>query len=304
MRTSVTRPVARTAVMRRSCSRGSPGRAGASRRAPRPARASAPRSPSPSAPAMIRPTSRKSSSSKPRIVAAGVPIRTPEATVGGRSSNGTVFRFTVSCTSSSRSSASLPVQSVARRSSWRRCVSVPPVSDVEAARDQPVGERVGVRAHLLPGRRGTPPSAAIRKHVAFAAIACTSGPPCIPGKTARSTRLRVLLAGRGRSRRAGPASVLCVVEVTKSQCVDRVRVQPRRDEPGEVGHVAHQQRADLVRDLAELGPSRRCAGRRSRRTRSASAGAPSPARAPRRSRRVSSRARRRSGRSCRAARRS
>ena len=31
---------------------------------------------------MIRPTSRKSSSSKPRIVAAGVPIRTPEATVG------------------------------------------------------------------------------------------------------------------------------------------------------------------------------------------------------------------------------
>ena len=45
---------------------------------------------------MIDATSRKSSSSKPRIVAAGVPIRTPEATIGGRSSNGTVLRFTVS----------------------------------------------------------------------------------------------------------------------------------------------------------------------------------------------------------------
>ena len=76
---------------------------------------------------MIRATSRKSSSSKPRIVAAGVPIRTPDAIVGGRSSNGTVLRFTVSFTSCSRSSASLPVQSVPRRSSWSRCVSVPPV---------------------------------------------------------------------------------------------------------------------------------------------------------------------------------
>ena len=66
---------------------------------------------------MIRPTSRKSSSSKPRMVAAGVPIRTPEATVGGRSSKGTVLRFTVSFTSSRRSSASFPVQSVLRRSS-------------------------------------------------------------------------------------------------------------------------------------------------------------------------------------------
>jgi hypothetical protein len=66
---------------------------------------------------MIRPTSAKSSSSKPRMVAAGVPMRTPEATVGGRSSNGTVFRFTVTATSWSRSSASLPVHSVLRRSS-------------------------------------------------------------------------------------------------------------------------------------------------------------------------------------------
>ena len=41
---------------------------------------------------MIAPTSRRSSSSKPRIVTAGVPRRMPEASIGGRSSNGTVLR--------------------------------------------------------------------------------------------------------------------------------------------------------------------------------------------------------------------
>ena len=35
---------------------------------------------------MIAPTSRMSSSSRPRMVAAGVPMRTPDAIVGGRSS--------------------------------------------------------------------------------------------------------------------------------------------------------------------------------------------------------------------------
>src|SRR6266511_1163920 len=50
---------------------------------------------SPRASTMTRPISRKSSSSIPRIVAAGVPMRTPLATVGGRASNGTVLRLTV-----------------------------------------------------------------------------------------------------------------------------------------------------------------------------------------------------------------
>ena len=49
----------------------------------------------------------------------------------------------------------------------------------------------------------------------------------------------------------GPASVLCVVEVTKSQCSTGIRLQPGGDEPGEVGHVAEEQRADLVGDRAE-----------------------------------------------------
>ena len=38
-----------------------------------------------------------------------------------------------------------------------------------------------------------------------------------------------------------------------SQCSTGFGCRPGGDEPGEVGHVAHQQRVDLVRDLAELG---------------------------------------------------
>ena len=57
---------------------------------------------------MIDATSRKSSVSNPRIVAAGVPRRTPEATIGGRSSKGTVLRFAVSLHPSSRSCAASP----------------------------------------------------------------------------------------------------------------------------------------------------------------------------------------------------
>ena len=74
------------------------------------------------------PTSCASASSRPRMVAAGVPMRTPEAIVGGRSSNGTVLRLTVMRMSCSRSSMSLPESALLRRSSWTRCVSVPPVS--------------------------------------------------------------------------------------------------------------------------------------------------------------------------------
>ena len=58
---------------------------------------------------------------------------------------------------------------------------------------------------------------AIRKQAAFAAIVCISGPPCMPGKTARSTAFACSSLQRMKPAR-GPASVLCVVEVTKSQC--------------------------------------------------------------------------------------
>jgi hypothetical protein len=55
---------------------------------------------------MISATSVNSASRKPRVASAGVPIRTPEVTIGGRGSFGTEFLFTVMPTSCSRFSAS------------------------------------------------------------------------------------------------------------------------------------------------------------------------------------------------------
>ena len=72
----------------------------------------------------------------------------------------------------------------------------------------------------------------------------------MPGKTARSTACACssrqstkpdARAGERLVRRRGDEVAV----------LDRVRVQPGGDEPGEVGHVAHEQRADLVGDLAE-----------------------------------------------------
>ena len=174
-------------------------------------------------------TSRKSSSSKPRIVQAGVPIRTPDATVGGRSSNGTVLRFTVMSTSASRSSASLPVHSDARRSTWIRWVSVPPVrTSRPPAWSSAASASAFARICAWYSRKAG--VAAIRKQVAFAAITCCIGPPCIPGKTARSSACACSSRQRTNPER-GPASVLCVVEETKSQCGTGFGCRPAATRP-------------------------------------------------------------------------
>ena len=169
-------------------------------------------------------------------------------------------------------------------------------------------EEVRVRAareHVQAGRRSARPRARRRSR---APASGTRGTP--PSRRCGSTRLRgdhvleraalhagedgavdrlrVLLAAEDE---AGPRPGERLVRGRGDDVavLDRVRMEPGGDETGEVGHVAHEQRADLVGDLAELGRSRRCADRRSRRRRSASAGAPSRGRAPRRSRRRSSR---------------
>ena len=57
-----------------------------------------------------RPSSR--AGPMPRVVTAGVPMRTPLVTNGLRFSPGTVFLLAVMCTSSRRCSSSLPVMSI------------------------------------------------------------------------------------------------------------------------------------------------------------------------------------------------
>ena len=163
------------------------------------------------------------------MVQAGVPIRTPEATVGGRSSKGTVFRLAVMFTSASRSSASLPVHSDARRSTWSRCVSVPPVrTSSPPAWSSSASASAFARTCVWYSRKAGVP--AIRKQVAFAAITCSIGPPCIPGNTARSSACACSSRQRTKPER-GPDSVLCVVDETKSQCGTGFGCRPAATSP-------------------------------------------------------------------------
>ena len=72
----------------------------------------------------------------------------------------------------------------------------------------------------------------------------------MPGKTALSTACRVLvLAEDEAGARAGERLVAGRGDEVAVR--HRVRVQPGGDEPGDVGHVAEEQRADLVRDRAK-----------------------------------------------------
>ena len=64
----------------------------------------------------------------PRVVTAGVPRRTPLATIGGFLSNGMAFLFTVMPAVPSAASAALPVmpfEKVSTRTMW---LSVPPLT--------------------------------------------------------------------------------------------------------------------------------------------------------------------------------
>jgi hypothetical protein len=88
--------------------------------------------------------------------------------------------------------------------------------------------------------------AAILKAAALAAMTCMSGPPCWPGNTAdwnffanSSVPARIMPP-------RGPASVLCVVEVTTCASGTGFGCRPGGDEPAEVRHVDQEERADLV----------------------------------------------------------
>ena len=122
----------------------------------------------------------------PRVVTAGVPMRTPDVTAGLRGSKGTMFLLVVMPARSSASCAFLARDVAIRparagtggcRCRRRRCRS--------RARATPSRERARVgddlRAVVL--ERGC---SASRNATALAAITCISGPPCMPGNTAVS----------------------------------------------------------------------------------------------------------------------
>ena len=221
-------------------------------------------------------------------------MRTPEATVGGRSSNGhgvAVDGHAAPRAAAPRAALPGPLG----------CAQV----ELHEVRVGAAGEHVEAALHAA-SRRARRRCArtcrwysrnasviAIRKHVAFAAIVCIERPALHAGEDGAVDRLRVLLAAEDEAgARAGERLVRRRGDEVAVR--HRVRVQPGGDEPGEVRHVAHQQRPDLVGDLAEL------VGLDGARIGGAAADDQlrplllRAARAPRRSRPSSSRARRRS----------
>ena len=139
--------------------------------------------------------------------------------------------------------------------------------DVGAAREQPLaavherrGERLGVGddpALVLAERLGR---RELEAHRLRRRRCGTAARPAGPGtRPCRPPRRAPPCTARGPTR--GPASVLCVVDVTDVGVLDRVRVQAGGDEPREVRHVDHQPRADVVGDRPERGRRRSPAGR-------------------------------------------
>ena len=255
MRTSVTlasrgrpwRSVIRVLTLppsaRRSGSRGSPGRAAAARRAPR----ARPRS---IADVGVRrqrldDDARRPRGSRPRRSRASSPPacrrERPDAMVGGRSSNGTVLRFTVSPT------ACEPLLGVLARPLRGAQVELeevrvrPAGEDVDAARDSVSASASAFVAHLLLVR-------AERRR----SRRCGSRSPS-PRSRARAARPGAPGTPRGRSPCAcssrqstnparGPASVLWVVEVTTSQSSTGFGCSPAATRPAKCA-MSHQSSA-------------------------------------------------------------
>ena len=84
----------------------------------------------------------------PRVVSAGVPMRTPDGSSGLRGSNGIMFLFTVIPAASRACSAALPVTPFAVTSTSIRWLSVPPETMREPGLRQFLGQDLRVGDHL------------------------------------------------------------------------------------------------------------------------------------------------------------
>ena len=170
------------------------------------------------------------SSLAPRVVMAGVPRRKPDVWNAERLSNGTMFLFTVISAATRAFSATLPVRSgyLERRSTSIEWLSVPPLTmwkpRLISSSASTLAFFCTCFAHSLNSGCNASPKA-----TAFAAMTCSSGPPCCPGNTALLSNWLIIFVTpfgvfrpQGFSKSLpmrmipprGPRSVLCVVEVT------------------------------------------------------------------------------------------
>ena len=197
------------------------------------------------------------------MVTAGVPSRMPLATIGGLVSNGIAFLFTVMRGAAERRFGHLAGDALGEDVDQHQVVVGAAADHAEAAGDQPLGQRAGV-GHDLPlvvdeGRIGRLLEAhrlgGDHVHQRSALHAREDRPV---------DRLGVDVAAQDQAA-ARPAQRLVGGGGDEVGVRHRVGVQPGRHQPGDVRHVDHQQRADLVGDGAEAGRSRSCADRRWRR---------------------------------------
>ena len=173
-----------------------------------------------------------SGSRMPRVVTAGVPMRTPEVTAGLRGSKGTMFLLVGDAGAlRARPAPALPVISRSDQREQEQVVSVPPETtrkprSRDAARER---ARVGddLRAVGAEGRRArlleAPPP--------WRRSRASAGRPARPGRPRCRSSWRRRASHRIMPPR-GPRSVLCVVVVTIVRLADRARVQrPSRPAP-------------------------------------------------------------------------
>ena len=191
------------------------------------------------------------------MASAGVPMRRPEASIGGRGSKGTALRLTVMPISCRRSSACLPLSSGSQLAQVDEHQVHVGAAGQHARRRGPAPAAASRRR--APGRR-RPCGAGARRRARSRRSAARP-----PWRRSRAPAARPAGRGRRPSRSSwrssslhriiparGPPSVLWVVVVTTSAPNSSgLGCRPGGDQPGEVGHVDHQQRADLVGDLAE-----------------------------------------------------
>ncbi len=152
----------------------------------------------------------------PKVAGPGVPTRIPEAVAGGSGSNGIAFLLSAIPTRSHVCSASAPVTPTGCRSTRARCESVPPDTGRNPSSASAFARARAPRTVRAAYSRN-PGSVASFNATAFAAMACSSGPPCIIGNTALSMAFACSSRHRIIAPR-GPRKVLCVVNVTTSAC--------------------------------------------------------------------------------------
>ena len=191
------------------------------------------------------------------MASAGVPMRRPEACIGGRGSNGTALRLTVmpiSCRRSSACAAGQLGSQVAQVDEHE--VHVGAAGQHVQARAPPL---VGQQLRRQRPRAGDGASLALAEQLAFGDLQrhglagdhVLQRAALLAREDGRVDLLGVLLLAEDHPG-ARPAERL-VGRSRDHVCaeLDRVGVQAGGDQPGEVGHVDHQQRADLVGDLAK-----------------------------------------------------